>query len=139
VDDHEIFLQRGNDVRAVEVFVEDVTVEAPIGAKDDQNTFVRGRGGTERIFDFLFGIGGGGIEIFFRECLRPGCGARGWSEGDGGWMEEEQKKYEWKIVHKKPVSKRRFDCVNEKKGVKSPLTAYPLTRAGYLLGGRGGR
>jgi len=65
VDDYEIFFEGGDDFGAVKGFVEGVAVKAPIGAENDKNTFVRGRGGVERFIDFLLGVGGGGIELFF--------------------------------------------------------------------------
>jgi len=60
VDDYEIFFEGGDDFGAVKGFVEGVAVKAPIGAENDKNTFVRGRGGVERFIDFLLGVGGAG-------------------------------------------------------------------------------
>jgi len=94
MDNYEILLQGGSDVRAVEVFVEGVAITAPIGAEDDKNTFVRGRGGMERFGDFLFGVGGGGIEIFLRESRTRSRGARRRGERQGERMEEDQEQHE---------------------------------------------
>jgi hypothetical protein len=75
MNDFEISLYRGGDVRAVKILVEDMAIEAPIGAEDDKNTFVCGLGGMESFYDFRFGVGVGRIELSLRESLRPGSGA----------------------------------------------------------------
>jgi hypothetical protein len=90
VDDYKIFVEEGGDFGAVKGFVEGVAVEAPIGAKDDKNTFVRGQGGMERFVYFLFGVDTGRIEVFFLGSLTPSCGARRCGEGQGEWMQENQ-------------------------------------------------
>jgi len=94
VDDHKIFCEGGGDFGTVKGVVEGVAVEAPIGTKDDKNTFVQGRGGMERFVDFLFGVSGGGIEIFLLGSLTQSRGAKGWGEGQGEWMQENQEQCE---------------------------------------------
>ena len=76
MDDYKIFVEEGGDFGAVKGFVESVAIEAPIGAENDKNTFVRGRGGMERFVDLPFGVGVFRIEDFFRGSLRPGRGAQ---------------------------------------------------------------
>jgi len=94
VDDYKILVKRGGDFGAVKGFVEGVAVAAPIGAKDDENTFVRGRGRMERFSDFFFGVGVFRIENFLRGSLRPGRGTRGRGERQGEWMQENQEQCE---------------------------------------------
>ena len=72
MNDFEISLYRGGDVRAVKILVEDMAIEAPIGAEDDKNTFVCGRGGMESFYDFRFGVGVGRIETLFEGELEAG-------------------------------------------------------------------
>jgi hypothetical protein len=114
VNDCEICLEGRSDFGAVEGFVKGVAIAAPIGAEDDKNTFVRGRGGMERFADFLLGVGVGGIEIFLRVSLRQSRGAGGRCERLGEWMKEEQEKCKWKGVHRNPVSCTRIGGVNER-------------------------
>jgi hypothetical protein len=76
---------------------------------------------VERFIDFLLGVGGGGIELFFLESLRPGRGGRGWSEGRDEWMGEKQEQCEWKSVHRKPVSGTWIGGVNERKGAEEEV------------------
>ena len=94
VDNHKIFFEGRADFGAVKGVVESVAVASPIGTKDDKNTFVRGRGGMERFVDFLFGVSGGGIEIFLLGSLTQGGRAKGWGEGQGEWMQENQEQCE---------------------------------------------
>ena len=126
VDDHKIFLEGGGDFGAVKGVVEGVAVAAPIGPKDDENTFVRGRGGMKRFRDFLFGVDTGGVEIFTLGRPRQSRSARGCGEGQSQWMQKNQEQYEWKSVHRKPVSGTWNGGVNERKGVEEPCDIASL-------------
>ena len=75
MDDEERFVEGGSDFGAVEGFVENVTIEAPVAAKDDENALV-GRGGRLESFgDFLVGVDARGIEIFLFEGLAEASGS----------------------------------------------------------------
>ena len=75
MDDEERFVEGGSDLGAVEGFVENVTIEAPVAAKDDENALV-GRGGRLESFgDFLVGVDARGIEIFLFEGLAEASGS----------------------------------------------------------------
>jgi hypothetical protein len=74
VEDEEGFVQGGSDFRAVESFVEDVAIEAPVAAEDDEDAAMGRGGGVESFGDLLAGIGIGGIEILPSEGLTEQCG-----------------------------------------------------------------
>jgi len=75
MDDEERFVEGGSDFRAVEGFIENMAIETPVAAKDDENTLVGSGGGFDSFRDFLVGIDVGGIEIFlFVERLAETCG-----------------------------------------------------------------
>jgi hypothetical protein len=126
VDDYKIFIEDGGDFATVKGIVESVAVEAPIGAEDDKNTFVREQGGMERFVYFLFGVDTGGIEIFFLGSLTPSCGAGGCGEGQGEWMQENQEQCERKGFHRKSVSRTWIGGVNERKGVTEEVGSLHL-------------
>lgn len=62
VDNDERGIERGSDIETVEGFVEDVAIEAPVTAKDDQDSFAGNGGGIESFGDFLAGVSGGRID-----------------------------------------------------------------------------
>jgi len=62
VSDEKRFVKRGSDLRTVEGFVEDVAVEAPVAAEDEENAFVSRSGGVEKVGDFFVGVDARGID-----------------------------------------------------------------------------
>lgn len=79
VDDKEGLVEGGGDFGAVESFVKNMAIQAPVAAKDDQDAPVRSGGGVESFSNFLVSVGVGRIEIFSYERLREarGIGALG--------------------------------------------------------------
>ena len=77
VNDEVGFVEGGSDFGTVEGFVEDVAIEAPVAAKDDENAFVRSGGGAQGFSDFLASVSAGGVEIFLcgRRMEERGCGS----------------------------------------------------------------
>ena len=75
MDDEERFVEGGSDFGAVEGFVENVTIEAPVAAKDDENALVGSGGGLKSLGDFLVSVDARGIEIFLFEGLAEASGS----------------------------------------------------------------
>jgi len=69
VGDEEGFAESGSDFGTVEGFVEDVAIEAPVAAKDEQNPFVSGGGGAKNVRDFLMRVDARRIDDFVFERL----------------------------------------------------------------------
>jgi hypothetical protein len=69
VDHKEELVEGGSDFGRVEGFVENVAIEAPVAAKDDQDAFAEGGRGIEGFGDFLAGIGVSGIDVLLVERL----------------------------------------------------------------------
>jgi hypothetical protein len=59
VDDEEGPVKGGSDFRAVEGFVENVAVVAPVAAEDEEDALVGGRGGVDDLRDLGLGVDGG--------------------------------------------------------------------------------
>ena len=74
VNDEERFVERGSDFGRVERFIEDMTIEAPITAEDDEHTSVGCGGGVKGLGDFFGGIGGGGVDILALDGLAKARG-----------------------------------------------------------------
>jgi hypothetical protein len=74
VSDEERFVQGGSDFRTVKGFVEDMAIEAPVAAKDQENSFVGCGGLAKSLGDFLRGIDALGIDGFvFERLAKAGC------------------------------------------------------------------
>lgn len=69
VDDEEGFVESGSDLGAVEGFVENVTVKAPVAAEDEEDALVGGGGGVEGVGDFGVGIESGIVDLLIVEGL----------------------------------------------------------------------
>jgi len=75
VDDEEGFVEGGSNFGAVEGFVEDVAIETPVAAEDDEDTFVGRGGGVKGFGDFGAGVDGGIVDFLFVEGLAETGGA----------------------------------------------------------------
>jgi len=73
VNDNEELVEGGSDFGRVKGFVENVAIEAPVAAKDDQDAFAEGDGGLEGFGDFFGGIGASGIDVPLLERLAKAC------------------------------------------------------------------
>jgi hypothetical protein len=74
VDDKERFVECGSDFRAVEGFVEDMAIETPVAAEDEENALVGSGGGAKGGGDFGVGISRGRIDFFALEGLAEAGG-----------------------------------------------------------------
>jgi hypothetical protein len=75
MDDEEGFVEGGGDFGAMEGFVENVTIEAPVAAEDDEDAFVGRCSGVEGFCDLRSGIGGRVVDFLSFEGLAEAGGA----------------------------------------------------------------
>ena len=64
VHDEKRFVEGRSDFWAVEGLVENMTVEAPVGAKDEEDPLVGSCRGIKSFGDFPGGVGFGGVQVF---------------------------------------------------------------------------
>ena len=69
VGDEEGFAESGSDFGTVEGFVEDVAIEAPVAAENEENAFMSGGGGAKNVSDFLMRVDARRIDDFVFERL----------------------------------------------------------------------
>lgn len=69
MDDEVELVQKGRDFGTVKGFVENVAIEAPVTAKDDEDALAGRGGGFESRGNFFGGVGIGGIDVFVGERL----------------------------------------------------------------------
>jgi hypothetical protein len=74
VDDEKSFVEGRSDFWAVEGLVENMTVEAPVGTKDDEDPLVGSCCSMKSFGDFLGSVGIGGVEVFCYEGLTEKSG-----------------------------------------------------------------
>lgn len=74
IHDEEGLVEGGSNFGALEGFVEDVAIEAPVAAKDHEDAFVGSGGGAQGSRDFGAGIGIGGKEILIHKRLTEAGG-----------------------------------------------------------------
>lgn len=67
--DEEGFIEGRSDLRAVECFVENMAIEAPVATKDDKNALVGSGCGVECFGNFLVGVDAFRIDLFVFEGL----------------------------------------------------------------------
>ena len=83
VDNDEGFIEGGSDFGAVEGFVEDVAIEAPVAAEDDEDAFVAGRGRLEGVGNFGVGIERGIVDLLAVERLAETRGGGALHDDEG--------------------------------------------------------
>jgi hypothetical protein len=67
VNHFEGFVDGRSNLRAMESFIEDVAIEAPVTAEDDEDTFVGRGGGMQSFSDLLVGVGLGIVDVLVVE------------------------------------------------------------------------
>jgi hypothetical protein len=82
MDDEEGFVEGRSDFRVVEGFVENVAIEAPVAAKDDENVLMGSGGRMESFGDVLVGVGVGGINILLLKGLTKTSDSRALGEAE---------------------------------------------------------
>jgi hypothetical protein len=71
MDDFKRFIEGGSDFLAVEGFVENVAIEAPVTAEDDEDALVGSGSSIEGLGDLMVGVGRGIVDLLVLE---------GWTE-----------------------------------------------------------
>ena len=74
MDDFERFIEGRSDFQAVQGFVENVAIEAPVTAEDDEDALVGSGSSKEGLGDLMVGVGRGIVDLLVLE---------GWTEASG--------------------------------------------------------
>ena len=74
VDDDEGFIQGRGDLGAMESFIENMAIEAPVSSEDDQKALVSRCRGTEPLGDFGVGVSGRIVDLLLVEGLTKASG-----------------------------------------------------------------